>query len=219
MLRALRSNTASWRAVALDSEIGRFAGRVDAGFEPGAQSAVDSLRRARSGVIGRYRATSSIPCQNDAMPPSLALDPDFLELLAGSHLRLTGTPLVAPELPRADAPRWLYEDAPFCVLAHDTAADPRYVYANRTVQRCFEYSWDEMTALHSRYSAEEPNRDERARLLEAVRTRGFATGYRGLRIAKSGRRFWIEDVTVWNLIDRDGTYRGQAATYRRWTDA
>ncbi|EIP89052.1 hypothetical protein A33K_15153 [Burkholderia humptydooensis MSMB43] len=176
---------------------------------------------ACGGAFRRARAISSthFQKQNEAMSHSLALDPDFFDLLAVSHLRLIGTPLVDPAVPRADGPRWLYEDAPFCVLAHDAAEDPRYVYANRTVQRCFEYDWDEMTALHSRYSAEEPNRDERARLLESVRTRGFATGYRGLRVAKSGRRFWIEDVTVWNLIDRDGTYRGQAATYRRWTDA
>ncbi|SUW56039.1 MEKHLA domain [Burkholderia oklahomensis] len=158
------------------------------------------------------------PCQTCTMSNSLALDPDFFDLLADSHLRLTGASLLDPAVPHADGPRWLYEDAPFCVLAHDTAEDPRYIYANKTVQRCFEYSWDEMTALHSRLSAEHPNREERARLLESVRTRGFATGYRGLRISKSGRRFWIEDVTVWNLIDRDGTYRGQAATYRRWTD-
>ncbi|MCS3391651.1 MEKHLA domain-containing protein [Burkholderia thailandensis] len=189
--------------------------------------AADAAFLARAGEIGvptgvaQFEIVSSIHFQkqNEAMFHSLALDPDFFDLLADSHLRLTGTPLVDPAVPRADGPRWLYEDAPFCVLAHDTAEDPRYIYANRTVQRCFEYDWDEMTALHSRYSAEEPNRDERARLLEAVRAHGFATGYRGLRVAKSGRRFWIEDVTVWNLIDRDGAYRGQAATYRRWTDA
>ncbi|WP_226383485.1 MEKHLA domain-containing protein [Burkholderia mayonis] len=66
-----------------------------------------------------------------------------------------------------------------------------------------------MTAPYSRLSAEHPNREACARLLESVRMRGFATGYRGLRISKSGRRFWIEDVTVWNLIDHEGTYRGR----------
>ncbi|WP_179401832.1 MEKHLA domain-containing protein [Burkholderia guangdongensis] len=153
------------------------------------------------------------------MTASPNLDLDFFNLLADSHLRLVGAPLVESGLSCADAARWLYEDALFCVLAHNTDADPRFIYANRAAQRCFEYDWDGMTALRSRLSAEHPNRDERDRLLESVRLRGFATGYRGLRISRSGRRFWIEDVTVWNLVDRDGIYRGQAATYRRWRDA
>jgi len=150
------------------------------------------------------------------MPHPLA--PDFCALLLDSHLRLVGTPLLDPTQAPADAARWLYEDAPFCVLAHNTDADPVFVYANQAAQCCFEYSWDEMTTLPSRLSAEQPNREERDRLLAAVREHGYASGYRGLRIAKSGRRFWIEDVTVWNLIDRDGVNHGQAATYRRWAD-
>jgi PAS domain-containing protein len=150
---------------------------------------------------------------------TLAHDPDFFRLLAGTHARLIGTPLV-PEAAAADGDaaqaRWLYDCAPFCVLAHNTDPDPRFVYVNRAAQACFEYNWEEMTALRSRLSAEAPNRAERQRLLDMVTRQGFATGYRGLRIAKSGRRFWIEDVTVWQLIDADDKLHGQAATYRRW---
>ncbi|KWB38556.1 MEKHLA domain-containing protein [Burkholderia ubonensis] len=153
------------------------------------------------------------------MPSSLATDPVFFNLLADSHLRLTGLPLLGQTMQDTEAARWLYEDAPFCVVAHNTDEDPQFIYANKAAQHCFEYSWAEMTALRSRLSAEHPNRQEREQLLEAVRTQGFASGYRGLRIAKSGRRFWIENVTVWNLVDRDGIYRGQAATYRQWKDA
>ncbi|WP_437377230.1 MEKHLA domain-containing protein [Inquilinus limosus] len=40
------------------------------------------------------------------------------------------------------------------------------------------------------------------------------TSYRDLRVAKSGRRFWIENATVWRLIDEAGTLHGQAATFR-----
>ncbi|WP_220271959.1 MEKHLA domain-containing protein [Crenobacter cavernae] len=149
----------------------------------------------------------------------LFANPNFFLLLTGSYQRLTGKPLLDATLAEAEAMRWLYEDAPFCVLAHDTAASPVFVYANRTAQRCFGYDWDEFTRLESRLSAEAPNRDERQRLLEAVQRDGFADGYRGLRIARDGRRFWIEDVTVWNLIDERGVYHGQAATYRRWRDA
>jgi hypothetical protein len=50
----------------------------------------------------------------------------------------------------------LYEDAPYAVLAHNTDPDPRFIYANKTAQRCFEYSWSELTSMPSRLSAEAP---------------------------------------------------------------
>lgn len=150
---------------------------------------------------------------------TLALDPSFYDLLAGSYFRLVGQRLVPSEDDNQKAARWLYEEAPYCVLAHSTDPDPVFIYGNKTAQTCFEYSWDELTSLRSRLSAEEPNREERQRLLDAVQRHGFASGYRGLRIAKSGRRFWIENVTVWQLVDHDGLLRGQAAIYRQWREA
>lgn len=137
-------------------------------------------------------------------------DPAFFALLTGSYLRLVGRPLV-PE--GADA-RWLYEEAPFPVLAHDTADDPRFVYANRAAQDCFGYALDEILGLPSRLSAEAPDRAERARLLAAVARDGYVAGYSGLRIAKSGRRFRIADGVVWQLLDAAGGLHGQAATFR-----
>jgi PAS domain-containing protein len=110
-----------------------------------------------------------------------------------------------------DRAAWLYETAPFGILAHDTAADPVFIYGNRSAQQRFEYSWDELTSLPSRLSAEAPDRQERADFLAAVSRDGFIEGYRGMRISKTGKRFWIEGVTVWQLTDEDGVYRGQAA--------
>lgn len=69
------------------------------------------------------------------MTVSLSLDPQFFHLLADSHQRLVGTPLINNAVAPADVARWLYEDAPFCVLAHNTDADPRFIYANRAAQR------------------------------------------------------------------------------------
>ena len=155
----------------------------------------------------------------DLYAVSLARDPDFLRLLAGSHARLVGAPLL-PEDARDDEARarWLYEAAPFCVLAHNTDADPRFIYANRAAQARFEYGWDEFTTLPSRLSAEAPDRAERQRLLDAVTRDGFIGDYRGLRIAKSGRRFWIESATVWQLVDEAGALHGQAAAFRDWRE-
>jgi len=106
---------------------------------------------------------------------------------------------------------WLYRDASFGVLAHDATFDPVFVYGNEAAQRLFEYPWEELTVLPSRLSAEAPERNERERFLEQVRRNGFVTGYSGIRVSKSGKRFRIDNATVWQLIDTKGTYHGQAA--------
>jgi hypothetical protein len=146
---------------------------------------------------------------------NLAADPEFFSLLTRCHLRFVGTPLTGPDA----TARWLYEEAPFGLLAHDTSRDPIFIYANRTAQRCFEYGWDELTGMPSRLSAPADRQGNRGELLGAVERDGFFTGYRGLRVAKSGRRFWVEDLTMWNLVDDEGVRIGQAAAFRRWPDA
>jgi len=146
--------------------------------------------------------------------PAAALDPAFFHLLTTSFARTVGRPLVASN---QDA-TWLYAEAPFAVLAHSAASDPIFIYANKTAQRCFEYSLDEFVTIPSRLSAEAPNREERQRLLDTVARDGFIDNYRGLRIAKSGRRFWIEGGIVWELTDHNGERRGQAALFTSWTD-
>jgi PAS domain S-box-containing protein len=152
-------------------------------------------------------------------PSPTPTDTGFAELLSTSFERVVGTALLPGHPSRQDLPRLLYEVAPFALLAHDASADPLFVYANRTAQRCFGYSWDEFVGMPSRLSAEEPNREERRAFMDGVRRRGYVDNYRGLRIAKSGQRFWIEDATVWNLVDRHETLQGQAALVRRWTPA
>ena len=150
---------------------------------------------------------------------SLAHDPVFAGLITRTYAERLGKSLLPFKFEPAAAARWLYEEAPFCVLVHNTASDPRFVYANRTAQTCFEFDRDEMTLLSSQLSVEAPNRTERQSLIETVTRSAFATGYRGLRIAKSGHRFWIENVTMWQLMDTAGTVQGQATAYNNWRDA
>jgi hypothetical protein len=61
----------------------------------------------------------------DGTAENLSVDPDFFALLTGSHARLLGRPLVPP----GRGAGWLYREAPFAVLAHDTSPDPRFTYA------------------------------------------------------------------------------------------
>ena len=132
---------------------------------------------------------------------------DFAALLAGSFARLVGRDLLAEVSAKA-----LYE-AGFCLLAHDGAADPLFIYANQAAQDCFGYSWDEFIGLPSRLSAEAPERAERDRLLAAVRECGFIADYRGVRVRKNGERFLIEQAVVWELRDEAGVRHGQAAVF------
>lgn len=109
--------------------------------------------------------------------------------------------------------RALYH-APFAVLSHDSADDPCFTYANLAAQAAFEIPWSEIVGMPSRHSAEPLAQAERERLLQRVATRGYIDDYSGVRIARSGRRFTIQQATVWNLVNADGVLLGQAACFR-----
>ncbi len=161
------------------------------------------------------------PFDDGATPMPLSVRPTdtaFAELLLSSHLLVVGEPLCPAVWESGrDAARWLYEQAPFGLLAHDASADPRFVYANSTAQGCFGYSWDEFAGLPSRLSARPDGQEDREALVRSVTAHHYATGYRGVRVGKSGRTFWIEDVTMWDLMDTHGRIHGQAAVFRSWS--
>jgi hypothetical protein len=106
--------------------------------------------------------------------------------------------------------------APFVLVSHGTETDPVLNYGNRAALSLWEMSWEELTRTPSRFTAEAPNREERARLLNAVTERGFIDDYSGVRISKSGKRFRIDRATVWNLLTEDGKPCGQAAMFDQW---
>ena len=136
-------------------------------------------------------------------------------VLLDSYRRWTSLALMTPRDDPAGTAEALYR-APFVMLSHDTAVDPCFTYANLCAHRLFEMPWDEIVGLPSRFSAEAPAREERERLLRRVAEFGFIDDYRGVRVARSGRRFLIERATVWNLVDAAGARVGQAATFAEW---
>jgi len=140
---------------------------------------------------------------------------DHVSILRTSLAKLAGKDLVPPELNDLDAARFLF-DAPFAVVSHNADTDPLFNYANKKAMQLFEMDWRAITSLPSRLSAEEVNRDERARLLKRVSDHGYIDNYSGVRISKSGRRFEISGATVWNLIGVDGEPAGQAAMFDDW---
>ncbi len=139
---------------------------------------------------------------------------EHAELLISSYHRWTGKDLVKQEQSSEDIYRALFE-APYGVVAHNTEDDSIFNYGNRTALRVLEMEWLGFTNLASRKSAEPVNRVEREQFLARVTKHGFIDDYRGVRISSTGKRFRIEDATVWNIVDRKGLYCGQAAVFYR----
>lgn len=138
------------------------------------------------------------------------------ELILSSLFRMTGRNLVDPEPSDIDRYRLLF-DAPFCVVSHNTDIDPVFNYGNKVALQLFEMSWDDFTNLPSRLSAEEQIREERERLLERVTQYGFIEDYKGVRVSSRGNRFFVEEAIVWNIVDKEDRYRGQAAVLFKWS--
>ena len=141
---------------------------------------------------------------------------EHAQLLARSFARFVGQELLSPKIDDpTEYARQLFE-APYVVLSHGTQPDPIFNYANRTAMELFELDWAAITCLPSRESAEPMNRSERERLLAAVAEHKFIDDYAGVRISSTGKRFYIPQATVWNLVDAEGAYQGQAATFATW---
>jgi hypothetical protein len=147
-------------------------------------------------------------------------DPALLQhvmRLLKSFRHWTGRELIEPSGPPEALAEQLFA-APFVVISHGTETDPILNYGNRTALRLWELSWEAFTRTPSRRTAEAQSREDRARLLAEVTCKGFIENYGGVRISSTGRRFRIEQATVWNLLDEDDRYCGQAATFTRWIE-
>lgn len=141
---------------------------------------------------------------------------EHVALMRRSLLHWAGRDLLDPGMPDDEAAHVLYH-APMVVLSHGTQADPILCYANLTALSLFELSWEELVTMPSRLTAELPDREERARMLDRVSTQGYIDDYAGVRISRHGRRFRIGPATVWRLTDARGRNLGQAASFSHWT--
>jgi MEKHLA domain len=141
---------------------------------------------------------------------------DHTVRLLRSFRHWTGRDLIPTSGPAEEQARRLYQ-ASFIVISHGTEEDPVLNYGNEAALSLWEMSWEEFTKTPSRLTAEPMNREERARLLAEVARKGFIDDYQGVRISKAGRRFQVEKAIVWNLVDEQRRYCGQAATFSRWT--
>jgi len=122
-------------------------------------------------------------------------------------------------IPREGTP---YEQAahlfncPFVVLSHKVQDDPIFNYGNRTAMDLWEMEWDELMQTPSRLTAEPINREERARMLQQAKEHGYISDYSGVRISRTGKRFYVDRAIIWNIFTPDGKTMGQGATFSTW---
>jgi hypothetical protein len=107
-------------------------------------------------------------------------------------------------------------EAPFVLVSHGIEADPIFNYGNRQALQLWELSWSEFTKMPSRQSVRDVEREDRERLLTEAATKGFVDNYSGIRTSSSGQRFLIENVLLWNVIDEEKQYCGQAAFFSKY---
>ncbi|MGR8940439.1 MAG: MEKHLA domain-containing protein [Gammaproteobacteria bacterium] len=138
-------------------------------------------------------------------------------LIANSYRFLLGKELLSG-VQSPDAFAQALFEAPIVIISHDTAQDPILNYANQKALALFEMSWDELTRTPSRFTSEATGREKREKLLAEVKAKGYVEPFHGTRISKNGKRFYVREGAVWNLIDTEGRYRGQAACFFQWND-
>lgn len=140
---------------------------------------------------------------------------EHTQILLDSYFHWIGRDLIPRTGSASDQALALYF-APFVVVSHGTAPDPILNYGNQAALTLWEMPVEMFLKTPSRLTAEPMHRDERAQLLERTSQHGFVDDYQGIRISSSGRRFRIDQATVWNLIDTNGHRVGQAATFSQW---
>ncbi|MBU3666124.1 MAG: MEKHLA domain-containing protein [Chthoniobacterales bacterium] len=172
--------------------------------------------RRRSGNPFRFYEGGGTTRMSTPLPIPRGQIEETTALILRSYRHWFMADLVAMDHP-SDAVGALF-DAPRIVLSAlgPFGTDHTFNYANRAALELFETTWDGLIGQPSSKSAEPVHRDERRRLLEEVRSRGFIENYSGVRISSEGRRFRIKQATVFNLLDEAGAYIGQAATFADW---
>jgi hypothetical protein len=139
---------------------------------------------------------------------------EFVARVAESFAHVTGRSLYeeAGLDPRALG-RSAWEGG-FALLTHRGDAGAMLNYGNDFALRLWECDWEGLVALPSAATAPPDDIAGREDLMRRVAQGGFASGYSGRRISRTGRLFMIENATVWRLIDRSGDCFGVGAFFR-----
>lgn len=133
-----------------------------------------------------------------------------------SYRTLTGKILWPEDRPAEVLVREVFE-APFVLCSAGTEPDPVLNYGNARALALWEMTWDQLTRTPGRHTAQAPERAAREEFLRTVKRQGFIDNYSGVRVSSTGRLFEIKNAVVWNLLDAQGRYAGQAASFSSWS--
>jgi hypothetical protein len=142
--------------------------------------------------------------------------------LAKSYKKLTGKYLFGipyETLSPTDLSQRLFNVEKGILLSHgiqDTGDGPLLNYGNKNGLTLWGATWDQLTSMPSKKTAEPVNQATRQAFLEEVTSKGYVDDYSGVRIGLCGSRFTIEQATVWNVVV-DGERIGQAAAFDQYT--
>ncbi len=151
---------------------------------------------------------------------NLPWEQDFVirhtQRLLNSYYHWTGETLLDGTGTPQEVAKALFE-APFVLVSHGMEADPIFNYGNLKALEMWELTWEALTQMPSRKTAEPIAQEDRDRLLTETHAKGFVKNYKGVRISSTGKRFLIEDVLIWNILDENKQKCGQAAVYSKYT--
>ncbi len=156
-----------------------------------------------------------VPWNTEATVIHAQLLLDSFRRCASRSLLELGPDTSVPDGSQEDWAQRLFE-APFVVVSHGTQADPIFNYGNRKALELWELSWEALTQMPSRKTAEPELRGARSQMLAEALQKGYVDRYEGIRISSTGRRFRIRDGMIWNVEDDAGRRWGQAATFSRY---
>ncbi len=137
---------------------------------------------------------------------------DYIYLITSSLKKLSNIEIVDFSLSLEEQAKQAF-NSDYVLLAHNGSEDPIFNYANQTALNLFEMSWEEITNMPSKYSAESDERGQREKFIAEVTENGYSKDYSGIRISKTGKRFEIKNVILWNVYDEENNRIGQAAMF------
>lgn len=140
---------------------------------------------------------------------------DYIYQITSSLKKLANIEIVDSNLSLEEQAKQIF-NSDFVLLAHNAANEPVFNYANQTALQLFEMSWDEMTNLSSKYSAEADEQAKREQFIAEVTEKGYSKNYSGIRISKTGKRFEIKNVILWNVYDSENNRIAQAAMFKEY---
>ena len=136
---------------------------------------------------------------------------ELINSILNSFEKMTGKSIIERTNPEFYLQK--IEEGEFALVSHNGASDPILNYGNKFALKLWEMDWYEFIKTPSKKTAEPEIRFNRKEMLSIVSKQGFIDQYEGIRISSTGKRFKIKNAVIWNVLDENGKFLGQAAYF------